>query len=58
VFAVVTGQTVAAQLPPEALPSEVVYLLLHRVGVAEDEITAMSNEQAIARLNLYWSSGG
>ena len=43
--------------PPEALPSEVVYLLIHRVGVTEDEVAAMSKEQAIARLNAYWRGG-
>jgi hypothetical protein len=34
-----------------------VYLLIHRVGVAEDEVAAMSKEQAIARLNAYWNAG-
>jgi hypothetical protein len=35
-----------------------VYLLIHRVGVAEDEVAGMSKEQAIERLNTYWSVGG
>ena len=44
--------------PPEAFPSELVYLLIHRVGVTEDEIAGMSKDQAIERLNAYWSAGG
>lgn len=42
--------------PPEALPSELVFLLVHRVGATEDEVAAMSKEQAIERLNAYWSA--
>jgi hypothetical protein len=44
--------------PPEAIPSEVAYLLIHRVGITEDEVAAMSKEQAIERLNAYWSAEG
>ena len=44
--------------PPEAIPGELVYLLIHRVGVGEDEVAGMSREQAIERLNVYWSVGG
>ncbi len=44
--------------PDEALPSELVYLLIQRVGVAENEVAGMSKEQAIERLNTYWSVGG
>lgn len=43
---------------PESLPAELVYLLIHRVGVPEEEVVAMSKEQAVGRLNAYWSSGG
>ena len=44
--------------PPEALPSELVYLLIHRVGLTEQEVAGMPKEQAIERLNTYWSTGG
>lgn len=44
--------------PPEALPSELVYLLIHRVRVTEDELAEMSKEQAIERLDAYWSASG
>ena len=44
--------------PPGAIPSELVHLLIHRVGVAEDAVAAMSKEQAIERLNAYWDAGG
>ena len=43
--------------PAEALPGELVYLLIHRVGVAEEEVARLSREQAIERLNAYWSAG-
>jgi len=42
--------------PPAAIPSELAYLLIHRVGVTENEVAAMSKEQAIERLNAYWSA--
>jgi len=43
--------------PPEAIPSELAHLLIHRVGVTEVEVATMSKEQAIERLNAYWSAG-
>lgn len=39
--------------PSAAIPSELVFLLIRRVGVTEDEVAAMSKEQAIERLNAY-----
>jgi hypothetical protein len=43
--------------PALALPAELAYLLLHRVGISEDEVAGMSREQAIERLNAYWTTG-
>ena len=37
-----------------ALPAELVALLIHRVGLPESEIAAMTKDQAVARLNQYW----
>lgn len=36
---------------------DVVHLLVNRVGLAEFEVAAMTKDQAIARLNRYWSDG-
>lgn len=39
----------------EALPAQLVYLLIHQVKVPESEVAAMSREEAIARLNQHWA---
>jgi hypothetical protein len=43
--------------PAGALPAELVHLLLTRVGLSEAEVSAMTREQAIARLHAYWIDG-
>ena len=45
------------QPPPEALPAEVVHLLITRVRLGEDEVRAMSKDEAIARLQRFWVEG-
>jgi hypothetical protein len=40
-----------------ALPAELVYLLIRRVGLADAEVAAMSKEDALARLQRYWTEG-
>jgi hypothetical protein len=40
--------------PEEALPADVVYLLLTRVGLTEAEVAALSKQAAIERLQRYW----
>jgi hypothetical protein len=45
------------QPPPEALPAEVVHLLISRVRLGEDEVRAMSRDEAIARLQRFWVEG-
>jgi hypothetical protein len=44
--------------PPEALPADLVHMLLSRVGLAEVEVAAMSKDEAIARLQRFWTEGG
>jgi hypothetical protein len=44
-------------MPTEALPAELVYLLKSRVRLGEAEIAALSKDEAVARLNQYWASG-
>lgn len=45
-------------LASASIPADLVHLLIHRVGLPEDEVKAMSREEAIARAQRYWSEGG
>lgn len=44
-------------VPAEALPAELVYLLINRVGLAEAVVAAMTKDEAMTRLNQYWAEG-
>ncbi len=44
------------QAPAEALPAELAYLLVRRVGLAEHEVASLTRAQAIERLQQYWTS--
>jgi hypothetical protein len=54
----VTPDRGAPPQPPAALPVQIVYQLIHTVGVPEAEVARMSREEAISRLNDYWSGLG
>lgn len=43
--------------PPAAaaLPADLVHLLISRVGLHETEVAAMSKQDAVARLQRYWT---
>ncbi len=43
--------------PAEALPADLVHLLLTRVGLTEAEVAAMSKGDAVARVQRYWAEG-
>jgi hypothetical protein len=43
------------EAPAEALPAELVYLLISRVGLEEAAVAAMTRDEAVARLNRYWA---
>jgi hypothetical protein len=43
--------------PPEALPADLVHLLLTKVRLSEADVIAMSKEEAIARMQQYWTTG-
>jgi hypothetical protein len=45
------------EAPPEALPADLVHLLLTRVGLSDSEVAAMSKTEAVERLNRYWTEG-
>jgi len=46
--------------PPEALPADLVHLLLTRVGLSGDEVRQLTKAEAVARIQQYWTglSGG
>lgn len=44
-------------VPKEALPADLVYLLIHRVGLAEETVAEMTKDEAVARLQRYWTEG-
>ncbi|MGW0860377.1 cytotoxic translational repressor of toxin-antitoxin stability system [Streptomyces sp. NPDC002690] len=43
--------------PKEALPAELVYLLIHRAGLAEETVAELTKEEAVDRLRRYWAEG-
>jgi len=43
------------RVPAEALPAELVHLLITRLGLSDPEIAKMSKADAIARMQEYWS---
>ncbi|NJC68317.1 cytotoxic translational repressor of toxin-antitoxin stability system [Planosporangium thailandense] len=45
------------EVPPEALPADLVSLLITRVGLADSEVAAMSKAEAVERLNRFWTEG-
>jgi hypothetical protein len=45
------------ETPPEALPADLVHLLIMRVGLAEREVAAMTKAEAVERLDRYWADG-
>jgi hypothetical protein len=43
--------------PAEALPAEMVHLLINKVGLDEATVAAMSKADAVTRLQQYWTTG-
>jgi hypothetical protein len=43
--------------PREALPAQLVHMLLNQVGLAEEQVAEMDKAQAIERLNQFWTNG-
>lgn len=42
---------------PRGIPTQVLYQLRHDVGLSDSDIAALSRDQAIERLNEFWSTG-
>jgi hypothetical protein len=51
------ARTASTAPSAEALPTEVAFLLVNRVGLSREEVAAMTKEEAIQRLNRYWAEG-
>jgi hypothetical protein len=47
----------APEPPPEALPADLVHLLLTQARLSEADVAVMSKEEAIARMQQYWTTG-
>jgi len=47
----------APELPAGALPADMVYLLIKRVGLDEATVAAMGKDEAVTRLQQYWTEG-
>ena len=43
--------------PAESLPAGLVHILIDNVGLAETEIVALTRDEAIARVNQFWTEG-
>ena len=41
----------------ESLPTGLVSVLLHQVGLLESEVALMTRDEAIARVNEFWTTG-
>lgn len=47
----------ATPVPKEALPADLVYLLVHRVGLAAETVAELTKEEAVTRLQRCWNGG-
>ncbi|GGN26024.1 hypothetical protein GCM10011578_060320 [Streptomyces fuscichromogenes] len=47
----------APSTPKESLPADLVYLLIHRVGLSEETVSELTKEDAVARVQRYWTDG-
>ncbi|MFD8499395.1 cytotoxic translational repressor of toxin-antitoxin stability system [Amycolatopsis sp. NPDC059657] len=45
------------RVPAEALPADLVFMLISRVGIPESEVAAMTKDEAVARLQRHWTEG-
>jgi hypothetical protein len=45
------------EVPRQALPADLVYLLISRMHLPEAEVAAMTKDEAVARVAAYWSTG-
>ncbi|MEO6794104.1 MAG: cytotoxic translational repressor of toxin-antitoxin stability system [Mycobacterium sp.] len=53
----IVPQRVSADPQGESLPVEIAALLVNRVGLTREQVAALSRQEAIERLNRFWSEG-
>jgi hypothetical protein len=53
----VPERSVVRPVAETAIPAQVVHTLIHQVGIPEAEVAAMGRDEAIARLNRFWTEG-
>ncbi len=41
----------------ESIPADLLYLLKHRVGLSEAQLSEMTRQEAIERIQRYWATG-
>ncbi|MFF4344674.1 hypothetical protein ACFY00_32735 [Kitasatospora sp. NPDC001540] len=51
------GDRGAPVAPGEALPVDLVFMLINRVGLTEDQVAELDRAQGIARLQQFWTEG-
>ena len=47
----------APTLPQDTLPASLVFQLMREVGLTADEVGAMTKDEAVARMQQYWTTG-
>lgn len=47
----------ALPAPEGAIPTDLAYLLKHRVGLTDEQLSEMSRQAAIERAQQYWTTG-
>jgi hypothetical protein len=48
----------APPIPSASLPASLVHTLIHQVGLASEVVGTMTPEEAVARVNDYWTTPG
>jgi hypothetical protein len=44
-------------VPTSALPADLAHLLISRVGLSDADVARMSRDEAVARMQRYWTEG-
>ncbi|MFF8868405.1 cytotoxic translational repressor of toxin-antitoxin stability system [Streptomyces sp. NPDC015139] len=47
----------APEQPKASVPVSLAYQLIHKVGLPEKAVARMSKQEAVERMNKYWSAG-
>lgn len=48
----------AVRSPRAGVPADLVHMLIHKVGLADEVVAAMTKEEAVDRMRRYWTEGG